>query len=419
MATLKKPLISAAALASAAAVAVATPAIMPSNAAPSPTALSNARVNLTTFADLLSVTGEDWSNAYFDGWGLAISPNQDPDIDWAAAFVSPFTGCDFDCTVQGLSGIGYLALDALINGNGGGIEDSANWGVSALNYFFEGGPGSGVQYLVTQPFGDPASPVYNPAVATVIGQAFQGAINVTVLYVTALNTVAALAQNIPFVGPYIYGAIQAYLGPNASDEFFGDWGYFAGLSGLLRYALDVITTGGNPYPPYGPPVDEPAETSLAAAALPAAADAVDAVETANAAVDSDTEAAVSASDDTPAAEAPESTPAESTPAAEAPESTPAAEAPESTPAVDAPESTPAETTPAVDAPESTPVEPAVDVPAAEVAESAPAKTPVRAPKRPIRDAVEKVTKQITSAVGGSRTAKAGAASADTADAGAE
>ena len=287
MATRTNPLVSAAVLASTAAIAVATPAIAPSVQLPSPHALQAAKVQLTTFSDLLSITATDWSNVLFGGYGEAISPNQDPNFDWAAAYISPFTRCDFSCKVNGPSGIAYLALDALLNGNGTGyapVYDSKGdpiagyptWSVSSVNYFFEGGPGPGTAYLVAQPFGDPKSPLYNPAVASIITQAFNGLANVTTFYVAGLTTLATLAKQIPAIGPYIYGAINAYLGPQTSDPKFGDWGYAAGLSGILRYVTDVITTGGNPLPPYGPQTSSAAATLAAAAALAPAASVVEA-----------------------------------------------------------------------------------------------------------------------------------------------
>ncbi|MCB1289314.1 MAG: hypothetical protein KDB47_16810, partial [Mycobacterium sp.] len=293
MATQTRPfLMTGAALASATAIVAATPAIMPSMAAPAPLALSaaQAEVQLATFSDLLSITPEDWNYYFFDGWGQAISPNQDPDVDWFAQFLDPFSRCDFNCQVNGPSGVAYLALDALLNGNGYGIdyvngelEDPSKpyqpdpdkpdynpyvippWGVSSVNYFFEAGAGSGVQYLLTQPFGDPASPLYNPDIAGLIYQVFQGSFNVTIATVTVLDTISKLAlANVPVLGPYIYGGIQAALGVYTSDEFFGDWGYFAGLSGVLRYSLDVVLSGGNPLPPYPP------EPTASASVLPSA-----------------------------------------------------------------------------------------------------------------------------------------------------
>ena len=72
MATQTRPFLTrGVALASAAAIAVATPAIAP-NLTPPPTAVSAAEVELANFADLLSITAADWNNYFFVGWGGAI-----------------------------------------------------------------------------------------------------------------------------------------------------------------------------------------------------------------------------------------------------------------------------------------------------------------------------------------------------------
>lgn len=398
MATHTRPfLMTGVALASAVAVVAATPSIMPSVAMPAPTALSSAAYELTTFADLLSITGEDISNAYFGGWGFALKPfdNTDPDPDWAAAYLNPFLGCNEDCAVPGLSGVAYLLADALINGNGEGYEDSSNWSTSALNYFFEGGSGIGLTYLVLQPFSVPTSPLYNPELASLIAFASQGSIALTQIYIQALDTVSKLAQEVPLIGPYLYGAIQAYLGPNTSDEFFGDYGYAAGLSGILRYVTDVVLTGGNPYPPYGPPVTEPAASTLAVAAVSAAAVSAPAVVEAPAVADSAPVAEVVES--TPVAEVAEV--AESAPAVEVVDSAPVAEVADSTPVADI---TPVEV-------ESTDAAPAaVDTPA----EAAPeAESSAKEAKRPVRGALQRAAKSIGSALKG---APAAAANADAA-----
>ena len=413
MATHTRPfLMTGAALARAGAVGAGPPAMMPSVAMPAPTALSSAAYDLTTFADVLTITPDDISNAYFAGWGFALKPDQPDDPDWAAAYLGPFTQdengrqCNSTCYTAGISGVAYLFLDALINGNGGGIDDYEFWKISALNYYFEGGPGPGTVYLALGPFANPDSALYNPALASVITLAGQGLDAFSTIYIGALDTVSQLARAVPGVGPYIYGAIQAYLGPNTSDDFFGDWSYFAGLSGILRYVSDVVLTGGNPYPPYGPPVTEPVESAastLAVAAAPAVA------VSAPAAVEPAVEAPA-VTDNAPAAEVVESTPAaevaevaETTPVAEVAEvaeSTPVAEVAEvpevveSTPAADI---TPVEVKTTDAAPD------AVDT----VAESAPAAAaPAKAAKRPVRGALQRAAKSIGSALKGAPAAKA-------------
>ena len=398
-------------MASAVAVVAATPSIMSSVAMPSTTALSSAAYDLTTFADLLSITAEDISNAYFGGWGFALKPfdETDPDPDWAAAYLSPFANCNENCAVAGVSGVGYLLLDALINGNGGGYEDSSNWSVSALNYAFEGGLGIGLTYAIIQPFAVPTSPLYNPALASAIVFASNGLDSLSTAYILVLDTVSKLAEEVPLLGPYIYGAIQAYLGPNTSDEFFGDWGYFAGLSGILRYVTDVVLTGGNPYPPYGPPVNEPVEpaaSTLAVAAEPAAAEADSAAEEPAAEVPA-------VADSAPVAEIAETTPvaevaevAETMPVAEVAETTPVAEVAETTPVAEVAEVV--ESTPAADI---TPVEVKTTEAAPDAVDTAvkapsAAATPAKEAKRPVRGALQRAAKSIGSALKGAPAAKA-------------
>ena len=394
MATRTNPLVSAAVLASAAAIAVATPALAPSVQLPTPHALAAAKVQLTTFADLLSITATDYDTVLFQGYGQAISPNQDPDFDWAAAYVSPFTACDFNCTRNGPSGIAYVILDALINGNGTGyapvydaqgnaIAGYPTWNVSAVNYFFEGGLGPGVEYLVVQPFGDPTSPQYNPTVAGIITQAFQGAAFVTFLYTTALQTVAALALQVPVVGQYIYGGIQAYLGAN---------GYPQGLSGILEYVTQVVAGGGtNPIPP--PPAGSGASVAtLAAAAVPAAAAGVEAPKVV-----------------APAESAPATGPAKVSAATSIPESTPAADVKVSAPAVSEPKvSAPAVSEPkdSIPAPEVKPVVEAPSVPdvtpSTPVADSTPA---------PVKDLGKEIAKAESSSTSTASESKADASDA--------
>lgn len=472
MATRTKPLIASAALATAAAVVIATPAVAPAVSAPIPPALASAQIELATFSDLLSITPEDWNNALFSGWGFALSPDQIDDFDWANAYLNPFVNCNFDCAVNGPSGVAYLALDALINGNGEGIgtvngvlEDPSKpyqpdpdkpdynpyviqpWGISAVNYFFEGGLGPGATYLAVQPFGNPVSPLYNPALAQALALAGQGLPALTVLLIAGLDTVSKLAVNVPLVGPYIYGAIQAALGPNSSDEFFGDWGYVAGLSGVLRYVTDVILTGGNPYPPYGPPVNDPAEsaasTLVSAAAVSAdagleapaesvgaeSADTTDASDTAagsEAALAVEAEAApvAAVAEAAPAVEVAEVAEVEAAPAGEA-EAVPAVEVAEveTAPAAEV-DITPADVKSAAkDAPAATASEDSgsgaaaagdsTEASAAEAVAEAPAKATNRAKRGALQRAAKSATKSIGSAIKG---ALGGGASAEKADA---
>ncbi|HQC78380.1 MAG TPA: hypothetical protein PLH92_16875 [Mycobacterium sp.] len=395
MATRNKPLMSAVALASAAAVAVATPAIAPSiTNTITPPALSTAKVNLANFADLMSITAADWNYTYFNGWGGAIGPiNVDPETVENDYWLP---NCNYDCTIPGVSGIGYLALDALINGNGQGINDASNWGVSAVNYMFEGGFITGVQYIVQKPFLTEGSPLYNPAIANLIALAFQGEYALTTIYVTALSTVAQLASTVPYIGEYLYRGIGSYIGPafQTVDSVY-DYSYYAGISGILRYIGGVITTGGNPNP----------YPLLQEAAAPAAAK-VPAVTAASA-----VETAVRAVSGTPAATA-EATPAEAVKVEAVSTETTA------TPAESASSTATAATeSAATTAVEATPADAAGTV-ADAVTTAAPATKPAAAPKtrkRPVRDAVAGAAKAVTSAVSGAAKAATGGGAAAKAD----
>jgi len=390
MATQTRPFLTrGVALASAAAIAVATPAIAP-NLTPTPTALSAAQVELANFADLLSITAADWNNYYFVGWGGAIGAiNVDPETTesdyWAPQ-------CDYDCLLPGISGVTYLALDALINGNGAGIQNVNGilnpdydpdepigpdneeylvqpWGTSAVNYFYEAGLSTGIQYILQQPFA-PGAPLANEQIFNAIKLAFQiGSGNLWITaYVNTLAAIAVLAEPIPVIGPYLYRGIGSYLGPafDTIDTLYDDADY-AGIPGVLRWIGGVIATGGNPnpYPTLESDPEPTAAVSMASVATPVVA-------------------ALKA--EVPKADVETPTAGDS---AEAVDS-----ATEST-------ETPADTTAAVESPSSV------------VAETA-AEAPARTAKRPVRNAVDRVTKKIASAVGGatSGAATGGAAQSD-------
>lgn len=391
MATRTKPLMTAAALVSAAAVAVATPAIAPSVVNPTSPALSSAKVELANFADLLSITPADWNYYYFTGWGGAIGPiNVDPQNPQSDYWLP---NCNYDCTIPGVSGVAYLALDALINGNGQGINDAPNWNVSAVNYFFEGGLSTGLQYIVQKPFVTEGSPLYNPAIGNLIALAFQGPYALTTLFVTGLSIVASAAANIPFIGEYLYHGIGSYIGPafqNIDTSY--DYSYYAGWSGVLRYVTGVITTGGNPNP-Y--PLLQTSSTPLAAKA-PAvtAASAQTAVKDA---------ASIAAA---PSAETVSGTKVEA--ASTEATTTPAESASSTATAVT---TTAGDTKPAEVA-SSTAANAVADAPAAAAPATKPADAaPTKSRKRPVRDAVAGVAKTVTSAVSGATAKAAGTGSA--------
>ena len=392
MATRTKPLMSAAALATAAAVAVATPALAPSITGAAAPAISSAEVSLTTFSDLLSITAADWNNTYFNGWGGAITPiNPDPD-NYIPDYWAP--NCDYNCYIPGVSGIAYLALDALINGNGQGIADASNWPISAVNYFFEGSFATGLQYITERPFlADPVGgtcgtegvtcgPLYNPAIANLIALAWQGPYALTTLYVTALSTVAQLASNVPYVGEYLYRGIGSYIGPafQTVDSVY-DYSAYAGVSGVLRYIGGVITTGGNPNPYPILQASSAASTAALAAKVPAAL-SVAGAPAATATVAETTVAAASTE--------PTTTPAES-----------------ASPTATTASSTTSETKPA-DTASTTAATAVADTPAATAPATKPAAASAPSRKRPVRAAAASVAKAVTSAVKGAASAATGA-----------
>ena len=461
MATRTKPLITAAALATAAAIAVASPAIAP-NLTPTPNALSAAQVELTTFADLLSITPAEWNDYFYLGWGGAIGQiNVDPQTIENDYWIPQ---CNYDCLLPGVSGLAYLGLDALINGNGAGIDNVAGvpnpnynpkfpegpgnyqylqpgqpgyvapWGTSALNYYFEGGLSTFAQYILQQPFA-PGAPLANQQIFDAIKLAFQvGSGN---LWLTAyVNTLSAIAQLAEPISEYLYRGIGSYLGSAfANIDSVYDYSYYAGWSGVFRYVGGVITTPlaitegplagvtlpfGNPNP-YPLPAPEPAAPAAALSSSVAAAKSVS-VDTGTAAPVVEAEVAAPKAGETPSAD---STPDDSTPAAGGSSEGTSTEAASDTtvPDTTVPDTKPADTTPAVDSPSNAVADstadatPAAIKPADTPAATKPADAPAKAAKRPVRGAVERATKKIASAIGGS-AAKAAPAAGGSADSGA-
>lgn len=454
MATRTKPLITAAALATAAAIAVASPAIAP-NLTPTPNALSAAQVELTTFADLLSITPAEWNDYFYLGWGGAIGQiNVDPQTIENDYWIPQ---CNYDCLLPGVSGLAYLGLDALINGNGAGIENVSGiledptkpynaetnpyvvepWGTSALNYYFEGGLSTFAQYILQQPFA-PGAPLANQQIFDAIKLAFQvGSGNLWLTaYVNTLSAIAQLAEPIPVVGEYLYRGIGSYLGSAfANIDSVYDYSYYAGWSGVFRYVGGVITTPlaitegplagvtlpfGNPNP-YPLPAPEPAAPAAALSSSVAAAKSVS-VDTGTAAPVVEAEVAAPKAGETPSAD---STPDDSTPAAGGSSEGTSTEAASDTtvPDTTVPDTKPADTTPAVDSPSNAVADstadatPAAIKPADTPAATKPADAPAKAAKRPVRGAVERATKKIASAIGGA-AAKAAPAAGGSADSGA-
>ena len=117
MATQTRPHVKlTAALASAAVIAAATPVVSPQVSLPSPTALSSAAYDLTTFEDVLTIPLDEWTDLLFfnAAWGNYVGNKQETGL-----VIDPYGGdCDAKggCFVSGPSGALYLFLDALING---------------------------------------------------------------------------------------------------------------------------------------------------------------------------------------------------------------------------------------------------------------------------------------------------------------
>ena len=416
MASQTRPfLMTGAALVSAAAVVAATPMIAPSTTA-LPLTVSTSGVNLATFSDIFTIPSAEWTASFFQGYGGIVGPKNPMPLEPWASQCDTKTGPG--CYVAGPSGVAYLALDALINGNGKGWSDNANWGVGAVNYFFEGGtPSAGAEYLLQQSVG-----AANPVLGVLITLLFTGPQLVPVVYDNALQLLGNAALGIPLLGNYVYGVINSYLGYASLDPAFR--GYTQGLSGVLNYAVDVLT-GNAPSPT---PPKPPASSAVLAAAPAAAATAL---------AGHEVQAAVSGADTVPAAEtagpsasdAAVAGPSASDTAVAGPSASDAVKAAASkeeaaagrnrtgtdagstsetatataqvTPAVDSPAGTVA----ATGADSSTTTSATADTSAS--ASGATADTSVKARKRPVRDAVEKVTKSIGSALKGDKAGATG------------
>ncbi len=393
MASRSKPLVSAAALASAAAIAVATPAVAPNLGMPTPAALSKAAYELTTFADVLSVPPEVWTDLLFGNttWGGTLGydddePDQGFGPEWARPqtafgqpfYVNPWVGyCDFGCDRKGIAGVTYLFLDALINGNGNGFDDVENWPIGIVNYFAEpngffpiGSPGNSPQFQFEN-LGYSAATWYIlqgtlgqaiPELSVPLAALFWGELNVTVGYNLVLSTVAQALQVVPVLGPFAGNSIFAYLGDLPLDPENPSLGlYQYGLSGVLNYWID-IATGAVPFPGgLAAPATPPAE-----AASLAAADVVVEADTAKvASVEVAQNTPVDVPGSAPVVEAP---PVAEAPVAEAPVVEVPVEVAEAAPAVEAEAPAAAEigeVAPEVE-PADAPEAPAVDIPEADL-----------------------------------------------------
>ena len=433
-----------AALASAAAIAVASPAIAP-NLTPTPNALSTAQVELTTISDLMSIPAYEWSNVLFgqDPYGGAISTGQASGLI-IEPYASSCTGSEGTgvCTVGGIAGVTYLALDALINGNGAGFDnlngilenpdepyqpdpDQPNynpyttppWSVSAVNYLYEpqyyiqlgngsifsfesisAGFSAASQYVLQATLGTAF-----PALSPVISALFYGPYLVTIAYTTALNAVADAVVNVPLVGPYVSDSILAYLGRLTSVSGAV---YIEGLSGVLQLWSNWAT-GAEPLPT--------ASTATTAASLAPAARATSPVNSVAAVTSTAADSAPSAVEASEVeASAVEASEVEAPRAGETGEDvTPVSSGSDEGTATDpvsetTPVETPAETTVTVDSPS--------DVVAYSTADAAPtatgpAEASTKTGKRAARGAAARVATKVASAIGAVKAgvAKAGAA----------
>lgn len=444
MATRTKPLISAAALASAAAVAVVSPGVAPNLNLPTPHALSWAAYELTNLSDVLDVPAQVWTNILFGNtdWGGALGP-ESYGPDWAEpqsafgqyGYVNPWAAyCDGGCTQTGITGAAYLFFDALFNGEGTGYANADNWRVGLVNYFWEpnsvfqlGGGSSPTLQFVSQ--GLSAASWYLlqgtvgqilPQVSVPLAGAFWGPYNVSVFYNFTLSIAAATLGAIPLVGPLLGNTLLAYLG-DLSVEQGTDIYYQYGLSGALNYLVD-LADGSVPWPTKVPWYRIDPATAAAVALAASTVDAAEGTETEGSddvasddatsegteteaesaetdEVSHSSEASETESDDTEShdTESHDTVGAETESVEAEPVET---EAVESTPEVETPKVETVVDAPVVDAP-------VADAPvvatAAEVTDAAPV-----APKRPrpVRDAFEKAGKQIGSAIAASKAAKA-------------
>jgi len=429
MATQTRPiLMTGAALASAAAIVVASPALAP-NLTRTSAALSMAQVELTTISDVMSIPGYEWSDVLFgqNPWGGAVNTSNPLPIEPYASSCTDSTTGDGICTVGGISGVVYLALDALFNGNGtgwtpspDGCTDNCTGGYNTwaqgtyINYLFEPqysvALGSGSIYAIEDTLaGFSASTQYLlqatigqafPALQPVISAFFYGPYLLTIVYRTALDAIAGAVVALPLVGPFAANSIYAYLGQLLTP---GAVPYQEGLSGILQY-WGNIATGVEPFPTSASAAAAAASRAVAPKATASVASTVEAVASTIADSGSDTPDAVNAEVEAP--EAGDTTPAETgedvTPVSSGSDEGTSIDPVSETTPDETPTETPTETTVTVDSPsdmvlystaDSTPV-------ATKLAGAAAAKVG----KRPVRSAAQRVAKKITSALGGAKAA---------------
>ncbi|WP_059016973.1 hypothetical protein [Mycobacterium sp. M26] len=211
------------ALASAAAVVAAVPAIVPSNdvmvasSSPAPLALSTAKYELTSITE---VTLQGINDAYWFGWGGFLGPD------------SPYYQADNDIFISGLSGVLYYVIDCATSDTC--TSDEGSTGLTLDNYYFEaGGIPAVIDVAVNEVFGEGSVP---------------GLLADTIFKYGVTNVVNSLiysaAQALPEIslGPItIGGGILAglyFYGATPDGSF--DYGT-PGLSAVLSYIVTSIS----------------------------------------------------------------------------------------------------------------------------------------------------------------------------------
>lgn len=222
-----------AALASTAAIVVASPVIAPTNDValgwvPTPLGLSTAKYELTTLENVLALTPADLSATYFDGYGGWV-PADNP--------YAPFSESDYPIVVIGISGVAYQILDNLFWD--GVTEDPP---ATPLNYAFEINPGIATEALLQETIG-----AASPALALAIDAFF----NAPSYFAAVLIEATA---PIPIVGDATYYYFNGY------------YDAAVGVPSVLSYLSDLITSA----LPSASAVS-PASTETAAAASSVAA----------------------------------------------------------------------------------------------------------------------------------------------------
>lgn len=136
------------ALASAAAVVAAVPAIVPSHdvavaSSPAPLALSTAKYELTSITE---ITVQGINDAYWFGWGGFLGPD------------TPYYQAENNIYLQGIPGVLYYLTDCATSDNCSDPEQPSN-GLTLDNYFFEaGGVPAVIDVVVNEVFGEGSVP---------------------------------------------------------------------------------------------------------------------------------------------------------------------------------------------------------------------------------------------------------------------